>query len=63
MTFRITYQQDGKAVGIPDRAITMYDARQTALRAREIRRFNSAVIVAAGASGDEREIEVIRFDC
>lgn len=63
MSFRITYRQDGKAIGKYDRAVTMYDARKTAYRARETHRFNSAIILAPMASGDEKEIEVIHFDC
>jgi hypothetical protein len=63
MSFRITYHQDGKAVGKSDRAVTMYEARKAAYQAREIHRFNAAVILAPIASGDEKEIEVIHFDC
>jgi hypothetical protein len=62
MTFRITYQQGGKAVGTPDRAVTMFDARKAAHRARERYRFDAAVILAPRVSGDETEIEIIRFD-
>lgn len=63
MSFTITYHQDGKVVGIPDRAITMHDARRAAHRARETRRFDSAVIAAPATCGEKKEIEVIYFDC